>query len=305
MNEWSSINRQENPIVTAGGPGEYPKYLAPSDDDIPIEYQPLPVDASPKIISPGYIADSDPEEDPEEDPEDDPEEDPADYPIDGGDTEEEESFEDNVNDEEEDEAFEEEEDDEEEEEHLAPADSSTVPIDDSVPSAEDTEAFETDESAPTPPPPRLRRARISIRPQTPMAVTTKALIVTIPSPPLPLPSPPTHSPTYAKALLGYIAAMIQSRAASLLPLHAPLSPLPLPATNRREDVPEADVPHQKRLCLTALTPRFEVGESSAEAAARQLGLDGTHATDYGFVNTVDATPGLPMTKEFGYVIMDV
>ncbi|GKC23156.1 hypothetical protein Tco_1025306, partial [Tanacetum coccineum] len=24
----------------------YPEYLAPSDDDIPIEYQPLPVDAS-------------------------------------------------------------------------------------------------------------------------------------------------------------------------------------------------------------------------------------------------------------------
>ncbi|GKG31870.1 hypothetical protein Tco_0426820, partial [Tanacetum coccineum] len=41
-------------------------------------------------------------------------------------------------------------DDDEEEEHLAPADSSAAPITDPVPSAGDTEEFETDESAPTP-----------------------------------------------------------------------------------------------------------------------------------------------------------
>ncbi|GJX50414.1 putative reverse transcriptase domain-containing protein, partial [Tanacetum coccineum] len=47
---------------------EYPEYLAPSDDEIPIEDQPLPADASPTALSPGYVADSDPlEEDPEED----------------------------------------------------------------------------------------------------------------------------------------------------------------------------------------------------------------------------------------------
>ncbi|GKG54275.1 hypothetical protein Tco_0557798, partial [Tanacetum coccineum] len=40
--------------------------------------------------------------------------------------------------------------DEEEEEHLAPADSFVVPVVDHVPSARDTEVFETDESAPTP-----------------------------------------------------------------------------------------------------------------------------------------------------------
>ncbi|GKF18299.1 hypothetical protein Tco_0063217, partial [Tanacetum coccineum] len=40
--------------------------------------------------------------------------------------------------------------DEEEEKHLALADSSTVPVVDPVPSAEDTEAFETNDSAPTP-----------------------------------------------------------------------------------------------------------------------------------------------------------
>ncbi|GJZ26065.1 putative reverse transcriptase domain-containing protein [Tanacetum coccineum] len=49
---------------------------------------------------------------------------------------------------------EDEEDDEEEEEHLAPADSLVIPVVDVVPSAGDTEAFKTNESAPTPRPPR-------------------------------------------------------------------------------------------------------------------------------------------------------
>ncbi|GKC81502.1 hypothetical protein Tco_1137219, partial [Tanacetum coccineum] len=40
--------------------------------------QPLSADASPTALSPGYIADSNPEEDKE-----DPEEDPADHPADG------------------------------------------------------------------------------------------------------------------------------------------------------------------------------------------------------------------------------
>ncbi|GJW52884.1 hypothetical protein Tco_0096969 [Tanacetum coccineum] len=71
---------------------EYPEYLVPSDAEAPIEDQPLPADASPTAISPGYVADSDPEEDPEEDP--------ADYPADGGD-EEEESSEDDADDEDE------------------------------------------------------------------------------------------------------------------------------------------------------------------------------------------------------------
>nr|GEX22547.1 reverse transcriptase domain-containing protein [Tanacetum cinerariifolium] len=47
----------------------------------PIEDQPLPNDALPTALSPGYIADSDPEED-----EEDPEEDPVDYPADRGET---------------------------------------------------------------------------------------------------------------------------------------------------------------------------------------------------------------------------
>ncbi|GKG62316.1 hypothetical protein Tco_0632220, partial [Tanacetum coccineum] len=43
---------------------DYLKYLAPSNDDIPVKDQPLPADASPAALLPGYVADFDPEEDP-------------------------------------------------------------------------------------------------------------------------------------------------------------------------------------------------------------------------------------------------
>ncbi|GKC62460.1 hypothetical protein Tco_1095058, partial [Tanacetum coccineum] len=102
---------------------EYPEYLVPSDAEAPLEDQPLPVDTLPTALSPGYVADSDPNEDPEEDPE----EDHADYPADGGDDDEPSDDDDDTNDEDE-EPFEDEDDDEEEEEHLAPTDSSVIPI---------------------------------------------------------------------------------------------------------------------------------------------------------------------------------
>ncbi|GKD22633.1 hypothetical protein Tco_1224336 [Tanacetum coccineum] len=46
----------------------YLEYLAPSDDDIPFEDQPLPADTSPAALSPGYVSDSDSKKDPEESP---------------------------------------------------------------------------------------------------------------------------------------------------------------------------------------------------------------------------------------------
>nr|GEW67832.1 hypothetical protein [Tanacetum cinerariifolium] len=92
---------------------KYPEYVALSDDEIP-----------------------------------DPKKDLADYPTDEGDADEEE---DSFEDDEEEEAFED--DGDEEEEHLASVDSTVLPAIDSVPSAEDTKPFETEESAATPPPP--------------------------------------------------------------------------------------------------------------------------------------------------------
>ncbi|GJV70099.1 hypothetical protein Tco_1485608 [Tanacetum coccineum] len=132
----------------------------------------------------GYVADSDPEEDSEEDH--------ADYSADGGDDDDEPSDDDDddIGDEDE-EPFEDEEDDEEEE-HLAPADSSAVPITDPVPSAEDTEALETDEAAPTPvPSPRRHTARMSVRPQTPVPLPSEAEVERLLALPIPPPSPLT------------------------------------------------------------------------------------------------------------------
>nr|GEW01222.1 serine/threonine protein kinase SRPK1 [Tanacetum cinerariifolium] len=270
---------------------EYTEYLVQSNDEVPIEDQPLLVDASPTALSPGYIADSDPEEDPEEDLKDDLEEDPADYPANRGE-EDKESSRDDVDDMDEEEDSEEEDDDKEEEEHLASTDSSDVPINDHVPSAEETKPFEIDESAPTPPPHRhlwqlllrhslLRLLKLpSLSPPPSLLTPLSSPLPQIPSPPLPLPSPP-------------------------LLLHAPSSPLLLPATDHREDVLEADVLLQKRLCLTTLTLRFEAEESSVVAAARQPVLDVTHATNYSFVDIVDATPRRPMFREVGYENIDV
>ncbi|GKA28463.1 putative reverse transcriptase domain-containing protein [Tanacetum coccineum] len=254
---------------------EYPEYLVPSEDEAPMEDQTLPADASPVALSPGYVPDSDPEEDPEEDFEE-----HADYPADGGDGDDESSGDDSDDDTDDDdeEPFE----DEEEEEHLAPADPSVIPVVDPVSSVEDTEAFETDESAPTPRPPqiripfaqtRLHRARKTVRPEPPMSASMEARIAehaTAPAPPLPvassplpLPSPLTTSPTDAGAPLGYRAAGIRMRAAAASP------PLLFPSTSPRTDVPEAEMPPQKRACLTTPAPGYEIGESSAAGAARQ------------------------------------
>ncbi|GKE60999.1 hypothetical protein Tco_1511366 [Tanacetum coccineum] len=154
------------------------EYLSLSDDDIIVDNQPLPVDASPVALSPGYIADSDTEED-----EEDPEEDPTNYPTDGGDDDDDESSDDDDDDDDEKE-------DKEEREHLAPANSTVVSslAIDHAPSAEEIEPFETDESAATPPlPPTYRTAsRMYVRPQTPIPFPSEAEVDRL----LALPTPP-------------------------------------------------------------------------------------------------------------------
>ncbi|GKA48552.1 hypothetical protein Tco_0741510 [Tanacetum coccineum] len=139
---------------------EYLEYLAPSDEEVPIEDQPYAAADSPIALSPGYIVDSDPEDESEDGP--------MDYPADGGDDDDDDSSRDDADDEDKEEAFE-----EEEEGHLAHADSTTVAslVVDPVPSAKKTKPFETDESAvtPPPPPPAYRTtAKMSIRAQTPI-----------------------------------------------------------------------------------------------------------------------------------------
>ncbi|GKE23800.1 hypothetical protein Tco_1435312, partial [Tanacetum coccineum] len=263
---------------------EYPEYLVPSDAEAPLEDQPLLADASPTALSLGYVADSDPEEDLEDDH--------ADYPADGGDGDDEPTDDDNDDDDTDDEDEEpfEDEDDDEEEEHLAPADSSAIPIVNLVPSARDTEAFETDESAPTPRSPQIRIpfAQTHLR----RARKASPLLPHIPSPPLPPPPSSLHLPPPVP---------------TSLPLpSSPLPPLPAslfipPPVDRREDISKAKLPPRKRLCPTAPTSRYEVGESS-NAAPRPTG---GHRADYGFIGTMGAKIRRQRAGEVGYGIRDV
>nr|GEY05882.1 hypothetical protein [Tanacetum cinerariifolium] len=196
-------------------------------------------------------------------------------------------------DEEEDDSSDDDEDDDidiEEDEYLALADSTavTLPTVDHAPSTEETEPFETDESAATPPPHPVYRitARMSIRPQTPISLPSNikiARLMAIPTPPpsplsllssplphipsplLPLLSPSPTDPTYEEAPLGYRAIRLRWSA-------------------KRREIPEADLPLRKRLC-TAHTGTYELGESSAAAAAR-LG-EPVRDDLYRFVDTDD------------------
>ncbi|GKA29604.1 hypothetical protein Tco_0715849 [Tanacetum coccineum] len=216
------------------------------DDVLTTEEKPLPAAVSPTADSPGYVSESDPEEDPEDDDDEDPEEDPADYHADGGDdsNDEDEDDDDDVDIEE----------DEEEEEHPAPADSTTValPAVDHAPSAEETEPFETDESAATPPPHNAYcvTARMSIRAETLISLPFREEVerlLALPSPPpsplsswssplpqIPSPRLPVSSPVLVSPLplpasptypLGYRVAMIQLRVRAPSTSH----PLPLPS----------------------------------------------------------------------------
>ncbi|GKD78053.1 hypothetical protein Tco_1340674, partial [Tanacetum coccineum] len=284
-------------------------YLVPADAKAPLEDQPIPIDASPTALSPGYVANSNPDEDPEEDPE----EDHADYPADGGD--------DDDTDDEDEEPFEDE-DDDEEEEHLALADSSVVPVVDPVPSVGDTEAFETDESAPTPRLPqiripfaqtRLRRARKTVRLEPPMSPSMEAHIAeyaALPAPPSPPPSPLSPwSPPLSQILLPPLPPPPSSlHLPPLVPTSLPLPSSPLlvslfipPPVDRREDIPEAELPPRKRLCSTAPISRYEVEESSTTAPRPTRG----HRVDYGFIGTTDVEVRRRRAEEVGYGIRDV
>ncbi|GJT56765.1 hypothetical protein Tco_0991819 [Tanacetum coccineum] len=74
-----------------------------------------------------------------------------------------------------------------------------------------------------------------------------------------------------------------------------------PPVDRREDIPEAELPPHKRLCLTALTSRYEVEESSTAAPRPTRG----HKIDYGFIDTLDAETRRQRAEEVGYGIRDV
>ncbi|GJR60205.1 hypothetical protein Tco_1502367 [Tanacetum coccineum] len=269
--------------------------------------------------SPEYVTESDPEEDTEEYKDDETEDGLFNYPMDGvddGDDDDDDSSEDDADDEDED-------DEDEEEEHLAPADSAVVvPADEPVSPPEGTE--------PVIPPPSTDitiGARITVRPQAsislpPEAEVERLLAMTTPSPSPPIslspPSagerlarcmaPPAHSspppvpspllpssgcPTQIQTLrIASTQALIDVVTAAL-----PSPPLP-PPVDRRDDIPESEQPPRKRLCLSTLGSRYEIGESSTARPTRDRGVD------YGFVSTVDAEARRQGISKVGYGIRD-
>ncbi|GJQ89472.1 hypothetical protein Tco_0000611 [Tanacetum coccineum] len=259
---------------------EYPEYVALSDDEIPVEDQPLPANASPTAISLGYVADSDLEEDPKVDPEEDLREDPVDYHADGGDDEEEEeeksSKDDDNKEEEKEEASEDDKDkeEEEEEEHLALTD----PI--SPRSPQIYVPFSQTS---------LCRARKTVRHQPPMPASMEARIVEYafaPTPPLP---PPSLLLPWSSPLPQIPSPPLHLHHHPLLASEIPSQPLLLPSIAHKEDIPEADMPLRKRASFTTSTSRFEVGESLSAAAARQTRHTLACRVDYGFIDTMDAS----------------
>nr|GFC81802.1 hypothetical protein [Tanacetum cinerariifolium] len=67
-----------------------------------------------------------------------------------------------------------------------------------------------------------------------------------------------------------------------------------PPVDRRDDILESEQPPRKRICLSSLGSRYEVGESSTRG----------RGVDYGFADTVEAEMRHQGIGEVGYGIRD-
>ncbi|GJZ07862.1 putative reverse transcriptase domain-containing protein [Tanacetum coccineum] len=236
---------------------------------------------------------------------------PVDYPMDGGDDGDDDdgdSSRDDVDDEEEDEEDEEEED---EEEHPAPADFAVI-----IPTVKPDSPPKGTEPIMPPPSTDISTtgARITVRLQASISLPPEAEVERLLAIPTPSPLPPISlSPPSAGERLARCPPQIQTlRIASTQALidavtaalpSPPLPPLPPslyipPSVDHRDDIPESEQPPRKRLCLSTLSSRYEVGESSTARPTEGRGID------YGFVNTVDAEARRQGISEVGYCIRD-
>nr|GEZ77043.1 hypothetical protein [Tanacetum cinerariifolium] len=197
--------------------------------------QALPPVVSPTTKSPGYVAESDPEEDPEVYQDDETED---------GDDDDGDSSGDDADDEDEDE------EEEDEEKHLALVDSAIV--------------IHTDELVS--PPEGTDPAAISFPPEVKVE---RLLAMPTPSPsPLASLSPPSTGERPARCM-----------APPALPSPPLLPPLQMPPPiDRRDDIPETEIPPHKRLCLSTL------GSSTLDAKARRRGIG---EVGYGIRDTWD------------------
>ncbi|GJV10189.1 hypothetical protein Tco_1351730 [Tanacetum coccineum] len=298
----------------------------PSPDYVPgPEYVPLP-DFVPEPV---YATRG---RDPEEDSEEDDDEDPKEDPVYGGDDSDDEN---ELSDDDEDDDVDIKED--EEEEHPTLADSTTValPAIDQAPSAEETEPFETDESAATPPPyPAYRvNARISIRDEPPTTFwsnTEVSRLLAIPtpppsplflwssplpqipsprlppilSPPLPVSFPPPASPIRS---LGYRAAMIRMRAEALSTSHSP--PPHIILSHTRADTPPSGTlpsrtPPLLPIPLPTSSPPLHLLSTDRRTDRPEVTLPPRKRVDYGFVATMDREIMRDLERDVGYGITD-
>ncbi|GKB35233.1 hypothetical protein Tco_0880175 [Tanacetum coccineum] len=311
----------------------------PQEDEVFLaKKQPLPAAASPTAQSPDYVSKSDPEADPEEDDDEDPKEDHVDYPADGGDDGDDED--ESSKDDEDDDEVDIEADDDEEEEHPAPADSVVValPAADLALSAKETEPFETNESAATPPPHPAYRvtARISIPALVPTPVWSNAEVArlltistplssplspwssplpSIPSPPLPpIPSPslPVSPPLPVSSLVPVLSPSPPASPirwlgyqATMIWLRAEaastshLLPIPPPIILSHTR-PAAPSSGTPPLHLLSTDRREDRPESSYAAARPARGL----RADYGFVATMDREIKRDPERDVRYGITD-
>ncbi|GJV15483.1 putative reverse transcriptase domain-containing protein [Tanacetum coccineum] len=272
----------------------YLEYIPLEDEhEFPAKEQPLPPVVSPTAKSPGYVVESDPEEDPKEYEDDATEDGPVDYPRDegeDGDDDDGNSSGDDADDEDEDEGDE----DDEEVEHLAPVDSAVV-----VPTVELVSLPKGIEPVIPPLSPDISTtgARITVRLQASISLPPEAEVERLFSMPTPSPSPPislsppsageriarctappvlSSPPPVPSPLLPLSGCLTQTQTLRIASTQAlidavtaalpspPLPPslyIPLPV-DRRNDLPESEQPPRKRLCLSTLGSRYEVGKSS-------------------------------------------
>nr|GEW99234.1 hypothetical protein [Tanacetum cinerariifolium] len=213
------------------GPEEPQTPPAPQDED---GYEPMFIQPHDPDF---YVAESDPEEDPEEYEDDETEDGPVDYPMDGGDDGDDDDGDSSGDDADD-------EDEEEEEEHLAPTDFVVViPTDELVSLPEGTD--------PVMPPPSTDTAtigaRITVRLQAAISFPLEAEVKRLLAMPTPSPSPLTSlSPPSAGERL--VRCTAPAALPSPPPLHMP------PHVDRRDDIPETEMPPQdaqdSRTCIS-------------------------------------------------------
>nr|GEV23705.1 hypothetical protein [Tanacetum cinerariifolium] len=107
----------------------------------------------------------------------------------------------------------------------------------------------------------------------------------------PLP-PVTLRIASTEALIDAVTAALTSPL--LLPLPPPLY-IP-PPVDRRDDIPETELPTRYKSCLFALGPRYEVGESSTARPTGGRGIDYGYGIRDTWVDSAEAVPEItPMT----------